>query len=51
VFEFGSKPSWTRTDGVLVLDHKEAGTGYSWSDDIAGVVKSAYAATPLMELL
>jgi hypothetical protein len=39
------------TAGVLVLDEKGAGTGYSWSDDIAWVHKPAYESNPKMELL
>ena len=50
VFEFGHKDLGTR-DGVMQLDHRGAGTGYSWSDDIAAVVYTYYKSDPKIELL
>jgi len=45
---FGAKEMRNR---IMCVDAKGAGTGYSWSDDIAGVVKTAYEADPTIELL
>jgi uncharacterized protein YfiM (DUF2279 family) len=47
VIEFGKSD----LGEVMALDHKGAGTGYSWSDDIAGVSYSAFKADPKIELL
>jgi hypothetical protein len=48
--EFGHADLDT-SGGVMRLDHKGAGTGYSWSDDIAGVVYTCFKADPKIELL
>lgn len=37
-----SKKDLDTNSGAMQLDEKGAKTGYSWSDDIAGVVKSCY---------
>ena len=38
-------------NGIFRLDEKGAGTGYSWSEDIAGTVNSAFKQDPKIELL
>jgi hypothetical protein len=51
VFEFGKNDLSADRYGVLQLDAKGVGLGYSWSDDIAGVVYRASQADPKIELL